>query len=74
MSVLGDIVVCAQVVADEALQQNKTQMQHWTHMIVHGLLHLLEYDHIETADAERMEALETEILSALGLPDPYLAA
>ena len=68
---LGDIVICPLVVAREAVEQHKTQAQHWAHMLVHGSLHLLGYDHITTADAEIMESLETTILQSLGWPCPY---
>ena len=73
LSQLGDIIVCAPVVKDEAAQQDKPVMQHWAHMVIHGLLHLLSYDHITEAEAEEMETLEVEILSGLGIPNPYLA-
>lgn len=68
---LGDVVVCPAVVAREALEQNKSDEQHWAHMLVHGTLHLLGYDHIEAAEAELMENLETEILNSLNYPCPY---
>jgi probable rRNA maturation factor len=68
---LGDIVICSAVVAREAAEQDKGEQQHWAHMLVHGCLHLLGYDHIDAADAEQMESLETTILQALGYPCPY---
>ncbi|HEB63525.1 MAG TPA: rRNA maturation RNase YbeY [Gammaproteobacteria bacterium] len=68
---LGDIAICAQVVEREATDQNKEIVAHYAHMVVHGVLHLLGYDHIESGQAERMEKLETEILGQLGYPDPY---
>jgi probable rRNA maturation factor len=68
---LGDVVICARVVDDEARQQSKTCEQHWAHMIVHGTLHLLGYDHINEQDAEEMEQLEINILSSLNFPNPY---
>lgn len=68
---LGDMVVCASVVASEAGQQHKTLQAHWAHMVVHGTLHLLGYDHIEEDEAEEMEALETRILTAMQFPPPY---
>ena len=69
--VLGDIVVCAGVVADEADAQGKKPMDHWAHMLVHGTLHLLGYDHEQDDEAQAMEALETRILGELGVADPY---
>ena len=68
---LGDLVICAPVVEREALEQNKPAHAHWAHMVIHGCLHLLGYDHIEDEEAEEMEALERELLAELGLPDPY---
>jgi probable rRNA maturation factor len=68
---LGDVVICAPVVAREAAEQGKTAEAHWAHMVVHGLLHLQGFDHIEDADAVRMEAREKEILEKLGYNDPY---
>jgi probable rRNA maturation factor len=68
---LGDIVVCAGVVAREAQEQGKQPEHHWTHMLVHGTLHLLGYDHVSDGDAEAMEALERRILAGFGIADPY---
>lgn len=68
---LGDVVVCAPVVEREALEQGKTTEEHWAHMVVHGVLHLCGYDHIEDDDAEKMENEETRILTGLGFPAPY---
>ena len=68
---LGDIVVCGRVVTDEAATQKKPVADHWAHLLVHGTLHLLGYDHIDDAEAARMESLETRILADAGLPDPY---
>lgn len=70
---LGDIVICAEVVEREAREQNKSSEAHWAHMLVHGTLHLLGYDHIDDSDAEIMEALEIDILRALNFENPYLA-
>ena len=68
---LGDIVVCAPIVSTEAEQQGKPVASHWAHMLVHGTLHLLGFDHEEDNDAQRMEALETQILTAHGIANPY---
>ncbi len=68
---LGDLVVCAPVVAHEACAQGKPARAHWAHMVVHGTLHLLGYDHVDDAGAAEMEALETRIMDGLGFPDPY---
>jgi probable rRNA maturation factor len=68
---LGDIIICHQVVCQEAQEQNKTSEAHYAHLIVHGILHLLGYDHIEEQDAEIMEPLEINLLSKLGFDNPY---
>ena len=68
----GDLVICRQVVEREAKEQGKPLMAHWAHMVVHGSLHLLGYDHIEDEEAEEMEALERDIMQELGFADPYL--
>jgi probable rRNA maturation factor len=68
---LGDVVICADVVADEAREQGKPLEAHWAHMLVHGTLHLLGYDHVTDAEAETMEALETRILATGEVADPY---
>ena len=68
---LGDIVICAPLVVKEAAEQNKDVMAHWTHLVVHGVLHLLGYDHESDRDANVMETLETEIMAELNCPDPY---
>jgi len=72
MPVLGDLVICAPVVEREAIEQQKTTQAHWAHMVIHGTLHLLGFDHIEEDEAIAMESREKEILATLGLPDPYL--
>lgn len=72
LPLIGDIVVCAPVVAREAAQQNKDLNAHWAHMIIHGVLHLLGYDHQDDEQANVMETLETEIMQGLGFPPPYL--
>ncbi|UTW06581.1 rRNA maturation RNase YbeY [Pseudomonas benzenivorans] len=68
---LGDLVICAPVVEREAGEQDKTLEAHWAHLVIHGCLHLLGYDHIDEAEAEEMEALERTLLAELGHPDPY---
>ncbi|WP_460449918.1 rRNA maturation RNase YbeY [Alsobacter sp. SYSU BS001988] len=68
---LGDIAVAYETLAREALDDHTTVADHFLHLVVHGFLHLLGYDHIETDDAERMERLEVEILATLGVQDPY---
>jgi probable rRNA maturation factor len=68
---LGDLVVCAPVVAREAREQGKPLAAHWAHMIVHGTLHLLGFDHERAADARRMEGRERALLARLGVADPY---
>ena len=71
-ALLGDIVICASVVDSEAAEQGKTIGNHWAHMLVHGVLHLLGYDHINKKDATIMEALEVKILSKLNYQNPYM--
>ena len=68
---LGDLIVCKQVVEREAIEQEKTLTAHWAHMIVHGCLHLLGYDHIEDEEAEEMEGIERVVMNDLGFEDPY---
>ena len=69
---LGDLVICAPVVVREARMQGKPVEHHWAHMVIHGVLHLRGYDHIDDAEAEVMESLERDILRKLGIPDPYV--
>ena len=69
---LGDIVICAPVLRREVVQQGKSVKAHWAHIIIHGILHLMGYDHSNDKDAEYMEAKETALLQDLGFPDPYL--
>lgn len=71
LPLLGDIVICVQVVEAEAIEQGKTLDAHWAHMCVHGMLHLQGFDHIDDEEAEEMEALETTILAGLGYASPY---
>lgn len=71
LPLIGDMVLCAPVVAREAVEQGKRARDHWAHLTVHGTLHLLGHDHLVEAEAEAMEALETRILAGLGIADPY---
>ncbi len=73
LSVVGDLVICAPVVAREAAAQGKADEAHWAHLTVHGCLHLIGYDHEDDDKAAEMEPLETAILAGLGYPDPYAA-
>ncbi len=68
---LGDIIACACVIEREAIEQNKPESDHWAHMIVHSVLHLLGHDHMTDSDAAEMEAIEQQILAKLDIPDPY---
>lgn len=69
---LGDIVICAPVVEQEAKEQNKSLWAHWAHLVIHGTLHLLGHDHLEETQAQVMESLEIAALQSLGYPNPYL--
>ena len=71
LNLLGDLVICAEVVKEEAKEQKKQELAHWAHMVVHGTLHLLGFDHQTDADANIMETKEVHILSQLGYSDPY---
>jgi probable rRNA maturation factor len=68
---IGDVVICAPLVAREAREQGKTLRAHWAHMVIHGTLHLLGFDHQRRTDAQRMEGRERELLARLGFADPY---
>lgn len=72
LKILGDLALCAGVINTEARQQHKSVQAHWAHMVVHGMLHLQGYDHIDEAQADEMEALEANILDQLGFDNPYL--
>ena len=69
--ILGDILICAPVIKREAQEQRKSQQAHWAHMVVHGVLHLQGYDHIEEDEAVIMESEEIAIMNGLGFPNPY---
>ncbi|MCW8901067.1 MAG: rRNA maturation RNase YbeY [Gammaproteobacteria bacterium] len=71
LNLLGDLVICSDVVKKQAKEQQKQELAHWAHMIVHGMLHLLGYDHQTDAEANIMETKEIHILSQLGYSDPY---
>ena len=68
---LGDLVICAPVVAREAREQGKPAAHHWAHLVIHGVLHLRGYDHMQDSEASVMEARERELLAGLAIPDPY---
>ena len=74
LPLLGDLVICAKVVEQEATEQNKPLNAHWAHMVIHGCLHLLGYDHIIDEEADEMESLETQLVEGLGFSDPYKEA
>ena len=69
---LGDILICAPVVVRESLEQQRSEADHWAHLTIHGVLHLLGHDHEQPDEAAAMESLETEILRKLGVSDPYM--
>ena len=71
IQLIGDLIICVPVIEREAREQNKKLAQHWAHIVIHGILHLLGYDHIEETDAEEMEQLERDILTTLNIDDPY---
>lgn len=68
---LGDLVICPAIVEREAAEQGKSRRAHHAHMAVHGILHLLGYDHLTDEEAEQMESIEIRVLGSLGYPDPY---
>ncbi len=71
LNLLGDLVICAPVLEREAAEQQKLLHHHWAHIVIHGTLHLLGYDHIDDAEAEEMEAKEIALLHTLLIPNPY---
>ena len=73
LPLLGDLIICKAVVEKEAIEQNKRLTSHWAHMLIHGTLHLLGYDHIDEEEAETMERIETNLMIELGYNDPYLS-
>ena len=72
LNLLGDLVICAPVLEKEAVEQHKPLTDHWAHIIVHGVLHLLGYDHIDDDEAELMESMEIIILNKLSIKNPYI--
>lgn len=74
LDLLGDLVICVPLIAQEARQQHKLPEHHWAHITIHGTLHLLGYDHINDAEAEEMEALEIKFLNMLNIANPYQEA
>lgn len=72
LDLLGDLIICADIVVKEAKEQHKAVNDHWAHMVIHGCLHLLGYDHIDDDEAAEMESLETKLLKDLEISDPYL--
>lgn len=70
---IGDIIIAFETIKREAIEQNKTLPDHFTHMLIHGFLHLLGYDHMNDKDAKSMESLEIKILKKLGINNPYLS-
>lgn len=71
LSVLGDLVICAPIIEKEAQQQHKKVLTHWAHMVIHGTLHLLKYDHVKESEAEVMEKKEILLLAKIGIENPY---
>jgi probable rRNA maturation factor len=74
LPLIGDVVICAPIVIKEAEEQEKSVESHWAHLTIHGILHLLGYDHVEQDDAEAMESMEVKILQKMGYSNPYQVA
>ncbi|TMM46896.1 rRNA maturation RNase YbeY [Colwellia ponticola] len=72
LNLLGDLIICIDVMQQEAQEQNKALFDHWAHLVIHGCLHLLGFDHINDSEALEMESLEIAILHKLGIDDPYI--
>ncbi|MFP3029563.1 MAG: rRNA maturation RNase YbeY [Arsenophonus sp.] len=71
LALLGDLIICHKVVEKEAIEQQKSNYAHWAHIVIHGCLHLLGYDHLNDFEAEKMETIETKIMQKLGYNNPY---
>lgn len=74
LNLLGDLIICIEVMKQEAQEQNKALFDHWAHLVIHGCLHLVGFDHISDTDALEMESIEITILEKLGINNPYLSA
>ena len=72
LNFLGDLVICAQIVKNEAIQQGKSVEAHWAHIIIHGILHLLGHTHDQEESMRKMEALEVNLLSQINICNPYI--
>jgi len=72
LNLLGDLIICIEVMKQEAQEQNKALFDHWAHLVIHGCLHLVGFDHISDTEAVEMESIETSILKKLGISDPYV--
>lgn len=72
LPLLGDLIICRQIVESEAKEQEKPVFNHWAHLVIHGILHLRGYDHIDDDDAEEMESMEIDLLKIFSIPNPYL--
>ena len=72
LNLLGDLIICIEVMKKEAIEQNKALFDHWAHLVIHGCLHLVGFDHISDSDALEMESIEIVILEKLGIENPYL--